>query len=158
MLVKFYGRSDNIRYLGYSCGGCAMDIKFANSNDLDIISNFDKHISKCELQAIIKQERVFIAEDCGEFCGWLRYNLFWDNTPFMNMIFVLEPFRGKGIGKELTLCWENKMKTLKYNMLMTSTMSNEYAQHFYRKLGYIDAGSLLLPNEPLEIIFIKNIS
>ncbi|WP_278281130.1 hypothetical protein [Clostridium sp. N3C] len=38
---------------------------------------------------------------------------------------------------------------------MTSTMSNEEAQHFYRKFDYKDAGSLLLDNEPLEIIFTK---
>lgn len=40
---------------------------------------------------------------------------------------------------------------------MTSTLSNENAQHFYRKLGYRDSGGLLLPNEPLEIIFVKNL-
>jgi len=34
---------------------------------------------------------------------------------------------------------------------------NEQAQHFYRKLGYRDAGSLLLDEEPLEIIFVKDI-
>ena len=46
---------------------------------------------------------------------------------------------------------------MNYHLVMTSTISNENAQNFYRKLKYIDAGSLLLPNEPLEIIFIKNI-
>jgi len=32
-------------------------------------------------------------------------------------------------------------------------MSNESSQYFYRKLGYVDANSLLLLGEPLEIIF-----
>lgn len=49
------------------------------------------------------------------------------------------------------------MKNKGYNLLMTSTLSNEQAQHIYRKLGYKDSGSLLLENEPLEIIFTKNI-
>lgn len=40
---------------------------------------------------------------------------------------------------------------------MTFTLSNENAQHFYKKLGYIDSGSLLLENEALEIIFTKKI-
>lgn len=40
---------------------------------------------------------------------------------------------------------------------MTSTLSNENAQHFYRKLLYRDSGSLLLENEPLEIIFTKKL-
>jgi len=49
------------------------------------------------------------------------------------------------------------MKEEGYDLVMTSTLSNEYAQHFYRKLGYKDSGSLLLENEPLEIIFAKRI-
>jgi len=49
------------------------------------------------------------------------------------------------------------MKTQGYKKVLTSTLSNEDAQHFYRKLGYKDCGSLLLPDEPLEIIFIKEI-
>jgi hypothetical protein len=49
------------------------------------------------------------------------------------------------------------MKSLGYEMVMTSTLANEQAQHFYRKLGYKDAGSLLLEDEPLEIIFTKSI-
>ncbi len=84
-------------------------------------------------------------------------NLFWDNTPFMNMLFVLETYRGIGIGKQLVTLWESEMKFLKYKLLMTSTLSNEHAQHFYRRLGYKDAGCLLLPDEPLEIIFTKEI-
>jgi hypothetical protein len=30
--------------------------------------------------------------------GWLRYNLFLDNVPFMNTLFILEAYRNKGIG------------------------------------------------------------
>ncbi|MCS4464928.1 hypothetical protein JTT01_16190 [Clostridium botulinum] len=49
------------------------------------------------------------------------------------------------------------MKSKGYELVMTSTLSNEQAQHFYRKLGYKDVGSLLLDDEPLEIIFTKSI-
>ncbi len=49
------------------------------------------------------------------------------------------------------------MKSKGYELVMTSTLSNEQAQHFYRKLRYKDAGSLLLDDEPLEIIFTKSI-
>lgn len=134
-----------------------MNLRYAAAHDLDTISGYDKHIDKRELLSLINQKRVFIAEQDGELRGWLRYNLFWDNTPFMNLLFVLEAYRGKGIGKELVALWESEMKSLKYKKLMTSTMSSENAQHFYRKLGYKDIGSLLLPNEPLEIIFLKEI-
>jgi len=134
-----------------------MNIRFAESDDLDTISDYDKHIAEKELLSAINQKRILIAEENGEFTGWLRFNLFWDNTPFMNMLFVIEPHRGKGIGRQLVARWESEMKSLSFKLLMTSTQANENAQHFYRKLNYKDAGSLLLPDEPLEIIFIKEV-
>ncbi len=137
--------------------GVAMNIRFAEIGDLDMISDLDTHIAKKELLSVINQRRVFAAEENGEFAGWLRFNLFWDNTPFMNMLFVLKPHRRKGIGRHLVTRGESEMKTMRYTLLMTSTLSNENAQHFYRKLSFKDAGSRLLPNEPLEIIFIKEI-
>ena len=49
------------------------------------------------------------------------------------------------------------MKAEGYSLVMTSTQSNEDAQHFYRKLNYQDAGGFVLPKEPMELIFIKNL-
>ena len=73
----------------------------------------------------------------------------------MNMLTIEEEYRKQGIGKKLVQFWEKEMKKQNHNLVMTSTLSNEEAQHFYRKLGYSDAGSLLLPKEPLEILQIK---
>lgn len=42
------------------------------------------------------------------------------------------------------------MSELGYKMVMTSTQVNEDAQHFYRKLGYIDKGAVFLDNTPFE--------
>ena len=92
-----------------------------------------------------------------KFVGWLRYNLFWDNTPFMNMLYLLDNKRGKGNGSRLVIFWENEMKQKNYEFVLTSTQSNEEAQFFYRKIGYVDSGALLLPNEPLEIILYKKL-
>lgn len=132
-----------------------MEIRLANENDIEILNTYDKHISKTELISIVKLRRVYIMEKNRRFIGWLRYNLFWDNTPFMNILFILDNYRGEGYGKKLVNAWETNMKDMGYDIVMTSTLSNEQAQHFYRKLGYKDAGSLLLENEPLEIIFTK---
>lgn len=135
-----------------------MNIRMANKSDLYSLLQYDKHIKQEELEHSIIRERVFVIEEDGHFSGWLRYNLFWDNTPFMNMLYILDEFKGRGFGKALTLCWENKMEQRGYELVMTSTLSNEQAQHFYRKLGYRDAGSLILQSGPLEIIFIKDLA
>ena len=135
-----------------------MRIEYASEAHSQYILENDKHISKELIQNKIREKEIIIAYDVeNKYIGWLRYSYFWDNTPFMNMLYIDENYRGMGIGKELVGFWEKQMKSKRYNLVMTSTLSNEQAQHFYRKLGYRDSGSLLLEDEPLEIIFTKKI-
>lgn len=134
-----------------------MNIRIAKQKDLDIICRHDKHISKEELKYSISRDRIYFSKVDGEFIGWLRHSLFWDNMPFMNMLFILDKHRGKGYGKLLVEYWENKMREQNYKFVMTSTSSDEYAQHFYVKLGYHTIGGFTLPNNPYEIILIKEI-
>ena len=135
-----------------------MEIRYAESGDLEMISEYDMHISKEELKNAIALKRIILLFIDGKYEGWLRFNLFWDNIPFMNLLFILEEQRGKGYGKKMVEFWEHEMVKQGYKFVMTSTQSNEEAQHFYRKLGYTDRGALVLPDEPLEIIFYKNVS
>ena len=132
-------------------------IRYAAENDFELLNKYDKHICEAELRNCIRAKRILIMFDDENFVGWLRFNLFWDNIPFMNMLYLLEDYRRKGYGSQLVNFWENEMLKSKYKMVLTSTQSNEQAQFFYRKIGYIDCGSLLLPDEPFEIIFLKNI-
>lgn len=132
-------------------------IRYANECDFEILRKYDKHISEIELKNSIIAKRVIVMLNNDGFIGWLRFNLFWDNMPFMNMLYLLEDYRGKGYGRQLVDFWEKEMLKNRYKMVLTSTLSNEQAQFFYRKNGYVDCGSLLLPDEPLEIILLKNL-
>ncbi len=130
-------------------------IRFAFEKDLEFLHRHDRHISLEELRYAVARRRVLVAEERGALAGWLRYNLFWDNTPFMNLLYVLEEYRGKGVGKELAAFWEGEMARRGFGVFMTSTQSDEYAQHFYRKLGYRDVGGFQFPGESFELIFVK---
>lgn len=134
-----------------------MEIRLAVIEDIEIIKKYDFHISSIELKNSICLNRVYIAEKNERFVGWLRYNLFWDNIPFMNMLYVLEDYRRNGIGEKLVKYWEDNMRLLNYKMVMTSSASNEYAQHFYNKLGYNTIGGFLLEDDPFEVILSKRI-
>ena len=134
-----------------------MLIRPATPDDIEILSKQDMHISKQELENSIRLGRVYVAEENGNFVGWLRYNLFWDNTPFMNMIYLLEENRGTGFGKQLVEYWENQMKMSNCKIVMTSTASDEYAQHFYHKLGYSTIGGFLLEDDPYEVVMAKKL-
>ena len=135
-----------------------MTIRPANLSDLAVLVQHDHHISPEELAQLIHLSRISVAEEDGTFLGWLRWNLFWDNTPFMNLLFLLEDFRGKGFGKAMVACWEEEMRRSGYHIVMTSTASDEYAQHFYRKLGYTAIGGFALPGDPYELILSKELT
>lgn len=132
-----------------------MDIRLAESRESGLLVRYDRHISKEELEKSILGNHIYIAEEHGRFAGWLRYNLFWDQIPFMNMLYVLEEYRGKGAGRQLVRFWESEMKRQGYKTLMTSTRADEYAQHFYFRLGYEAVGGFRLCGDPYEVIFSK---
>ncbi len=134
-----------------------MTIRIATQNDLPRIAELDHHISLEELNTLISLGRVAVAEEDETFLGWMRWNLFWDNTPFLNMLYLLEPHQSKGCGKAMMDWWEAEMEKQGFHTLMTSTASDEYAQHFYQKLGYAAVGGFTLPGDPYELIFAKKL-
>lgn len=132
-----------------------MQTRIATMDDIEILSEHEQHILRRELENCVRQGRVYMALDGGAFVGWLRYNLFWDLVPFMNMLYMLDGCRGKGYGRALVARWETDMQAQGYDVVMTSTASDEYAQHFYNKLGYKAIGGFTLKDDPYEIILSK---
>ena len=130
-------------------------IRYADIQDFSVLKERDKHISESELRKIIPAKKVFVMYQGNTFTGWLRFGLFWDNIPFMNMLYILDGYRGRGNGTELVSFWEKEMAKEGYRQVLTSTQSNEQAQFFYRKIGYTECGALLLPKEPLEMFLSK---
>ena len=132
-----------------------MKIRHALDEDIFWLCEHDKHITEIVLKDKISHQEVYIAEKNDKKVGWLRYNLFWDNVPFMNMVCVLEEHLRMGIGSALTKHWEHEMKSKGYQSVMTSTQSDEEAQHFFRKKGYMEIGGFKYLDDPFEIIFQK---
>ena len=63
-----------------------VNIRSAENNDHLWLIEHDKHITQKILENKIKNNEIYIVEINGKIIGWLRYNLFWDNIPFMNLI------------------------------------------------------------------------
>ena len=129
-------------------------LTYATQNEFKWLKERDHNISEATLKKKISDKEIIIAKSENEFLGWLRFGFFWDSIPFMNMLFIDEVHRSKGIGKKLVQFWESEMKNREHKIVMTSSQTDEEAQHFYRKLGYVEAGSFTLPKETLEVIFI----
>lgn len=135
-----------------------MRIREAESADCAAIARHDRWIAHPVLQAKIAAGGcVYVIEADGAFAGWMRWGLFWDNTPFLNMLHLLAPYRRRGLGSAAMDVWEARMASQGYRQLLTSTSSAEDGQHFYRKRGYRDIGSFRLGEEPDELLLVKTL-
>ena len=126
------------------------NIRHVSAFDKAFWFSLDEHLSEHEFDLKIRDKRGYVILDGDRPVGIMRYNLMYDIIPFLTLIIIEEASRQKGFGKQAVLAWEDEMRALGYKMVMTSTQVNEQAQHFYRKLGYIDKGALFLDNTPYE--------
>ncbi len=121
----------------------------------------DRHIDPGVLERKLREGEGLVLERDGEIVGILRWNLFWDSVPFCTLLYLREDARGQGDGRMLLEAWEREMKARGHGMVMTSTQADESAQHFYRKLGYRDAGGFVVNvpgyEQPLELVMIKGV-
>ena len=138
-----------------------MNIRYMQADDKEFWYSLDKHLPETEFMNKVRDKRGYVLLEDDIPVGLLRYNLFWDNTPFCTMLFVDKNYQGKGYGKKLMEHWENDVKLQGYKMVLTSTQVDENAQHFYRKLGYKDCGGFVIDlpenSQPMELFLIKSI-
>lgn len=137
------------------------EIRYVQLSDKEFWYRLDKHLSNSEFEKKARDKQGYILFEDNKPIGLLRFNLFWDNTPFCTMLFVDWNYQRKGFGKKLVEHWEADMKSQGYGMLLTSTRVDEEAQHFYRKLGYKDCGGFVVEipeyEQPMEMFLIKAI-
>ena len=138
-----------------------LTIRYLKLSDKTFWYRLDQHLPEKEFDNKVQTKRGYILLLNDKPIGLLRYNLFWDNTPFCTMVFVDWEYQRKGYGRKLIEYWEHDMKAQGYQMLLTSTQVDEEAQHVYRKLGYKDCGGFVIDipefAQPMEMFFIKSI-
>lgn len=136
-----------------------IQIRYAEASDREFWYQLDRHLPEGEFENKVRRKQGYILLYNGIPAAILRYNLFWDNTPFCTLLFIKEEFQRKGCGKKLMEYWEKDMKKQGYGMLLTSTQTDETAQHFYRKIGYKDCGALIMTipgyEQPMEMFLAK---
>lgn len=136
-------------------------IRHATSADTQFWLSLDAHIRPAVLAQKITARTCYVLEVAGAPIAILRYNLFWDNTPFCNLLYVAPAQQRRGYGSQLLRHWEAAMRGEGNQRVLTSTQVDESAQHFYRKHGYTDAGGFVLSGrdspQPLELILEKTL-
>ena len=133
------------------------EIRYVEKNDREFWFRLDRHLPAAEFDRKVRDRQGYVLLEDARPVGLLRYNLFWDNTPFCTMLYVERDDRRRGYGSKLMRHWELDMQSRGYDLLLVSTQADEDAQHVYRKLGYRDCGGFVLENQPMELLLAKRI-
>lgn len=135
-----------------------MEIRMAAIEDMQKILKYDCHIHPDRIAKCIDSGLIDVLCDKNQIFGLLRYNLFWQSVPFLDLIYIDEAFRGKGWGSKMMAKWEESMKAMGYPYVMLSTQEDETAKYFYEKLGYRRIGAFLPPEQEAdEIMYLKEL-
>ena len=135
-----------------------MTIRTAVPADLDGIRNYDRHIPAARLEDCIRRGQVVVLEDNGKILGVLRWNLFWQSLPFLDLIFLDDALRGQGWGTEMMARWEINMAEQGFRHVLLSTQEDETSKFFYEKLGYTLCGDFLPPGQDArELMYRKEL-
>ena len=121
----------------------------------------DTHLPRKEFRPLAERGRLLWITAGEEKAGVIRWGLFWDEIPFLNLLWLEPGRRRMGFGAKAMELWENARRAEGYRAVMTSSQADEEGQHFYRRLGYRDAGGLLPGiagmEQAMEIFFMKGI-
>jgi N-acetylglutamate synthase-like GNAT family acetyltransferase len=81
--------------------------RVATPSDLSILGELDSHLPSPALAEVVAAGRVLVVVDAdGAVVGCLRWGMFWDEVPFMNLLWLLPDCRGRGLGTTLVRAWE----------------------------------------------------
>ena len=108
-----------------------MEIILAASRQFQAVRGYDNHIPPIRLSDCIRNNQVYALQDGGNVIGVLRYSLFWQTIPFLDLLYIDEDYRGKGYGRQMMDHWEAQMADLGYPYIMLSTQADETAKYFY---------------------------
>ena len=134
-------------------------IRLAEVSDIRHLRELDSHIPPARLEDCVRNRFVYVL--CGEDAapvGVLRYSLFWQTIPFLDLLYLRAEHRNHGFGTAMMNRWEQDMARRGYQYVMTSTQADETAKYFYEKRGYRHLGAFLPPDQEVdELIYGKNL-
>jgi len=131
-----------------------ISLRRANSTDLDFLTEFTLAPSGPKREALLERSEVQIVTADHTPVGFLSFSILWGTLPFLEFIEILVSQRGRKIGATSVRAWEQEMRSRGFDLVLVSTSADSNAQHFWRKMGYVDCGALTVRGKAAEV-FLK---
>ena len=95
----------------------------------------------------MKDGTAFVAIVDDQAAGFLIYNVWWGNLPFIELIKVNPKVQRQGIGSALLEAAKDEIKTKGFDVLISSTeLSNPLGLAFHAKQSFRELNDLDLPH------------
>ncbi len=122
-------------------------VRFAALDDLRFAGQ-DGYIPEEVIRRKIDLKEVIVAELSGELAGYLRLEYLWSITPYIALIWVLEAYHRRGVGKALLHFTEGYLREGGHTALYSSSQANEpEPQAWHRQAGFEECGMIAGINE-----------
>ena len=130
-------------------------IRYVQPEDRDFWFRLDRHLPEAEFDRKVRDRQGYVLLEDGIPVGLLRWQLFWDNTPFCNLLFIDQSCRKKGYGRLLMTHWEADVRALGYGMAVLAAY-RAYAQEmplesYLQNVVFRDAESITVTPTEEEV-------
>ena len=116
-------------------------IRLATLSDIEALHNFDGWPKRRDWERQIDAQQVFVLEVDGEIGGLLRFDVLWTTVPFLALIFINAPLRGRGYSRQMLKALCAHLKNQGYVALLSSSQTDEpEAQKWHRHMGFHSNG------------------
>ena len=132
-----------------------MELVAVTPDDLDFLAAFELCPRKERVVERLGDYRL--VRDGGSDIGFLCFAVLWGTLPFLEFFELRPELRRAGRGRSVVRCWEVAMAERGFDLVIVSTGADSDAQHFWRKMGYVDCGALMVRSKPAEVFLQKKV-
>lgn len=115
----------------------AINIRFASEADIAELKKLDSWTKDSMWQRKIFGHEVIVLEINLQIAGLIRYDVLWSTVPFLSLIYIEEPYRGKSYSIKMLEFLKQALRDEGYVALLSSSQTDEpEAQSWHHHMGF----------------------
>jgi predicted GNAT superfamily acetyltransferase len=117
-------------------------VRFAGPGDLGFLRQ-KRGLSRERLLQKIQRDEILILSVDGEPVGYLWFAFLWSTIPLIDLIYITEGYRKRGLSRVLLGYLETHLQACGYDVLYSSSQMDEpEPQAWHRHVGFAECGMI----------------